>query len=48
MLQIQAIENVIIIALRLFGADILGPCAIETSAVLQPCKLLRSMYSDKL
>jgi len=39
MLQIQAIENVVIIAVRLYGADILGPCTVETA---------RSTYSDKL
>ncbi|KAA6428265.1 MAG: hypothetical protein FRX49_01861 [Trebouxia sp. A1-2] len=34
-LQEEAIENVIIIALRLSGADILGPSTIDTSVVLQ-------------
>lgn len=41
-LQEEAIENVIIIALRLSGADILGPSTIDTSVVLQEAYILIS------
>ncbi len=38
MLQVQAIENLVIIAVRLCGADTRGACTIETTAVLQAVK----------
>ena len=37
--QGQVIENIVIIAVRLCGGDTLGACTIETTAVLQDCKL---------